>query len=69
MDQAVARAWAKPIRRFWVHTCSFDHPGALDFYRRSGFRAYAFAVEVADDPRLTGHLPRHAAPQVPRIQR
>jgi GNAT superfamily N-acetyltransferase len=69
MDQAIARAWAKPIRRFWVHTCSFDHPGALDFYRRSGFQPYAFAVEVADDPRLTGHLPRHAAPQVPLIER
>jgi GNAT superfamily N-acetyltransferase len=68
MDQAIGRAWVMPIRRFWVHTCSFDHPGALDFYRRSGFRAYAFAVEVADDPRLTGHLPKTAAPQVPLIE-
>jgi GNAT superfamily N-acetyltransferase len=68
MEQAIARAWARPIRRFWVHTCSFDHPGALDFYRRSGFRPYAFAVEVAPDPRLTGHLPRKAAPHVPLIE-
>jgi GNAT superfamily N-acetyltransferase len=68
MDRAIQCAWARPIRRFWVHTCSFDHPGALDFYRRSGFQPYAFAVEVADDPRLTGHLPKSAAPQVPLIE-
>ncbi len=68
MDQAIALAWARPIRRFWVHTCSFDHPSALAFYRRSGFRPYAFAVEVHDDPRLTGHLPRTAAPHIPLIE-
>jgi len=68
MDQAIALAWARPIRRFWVHTCSFDHPSALAFYRRSGFRPYAYAVEVHDDPRLTGHLPRTAAPHIPLIE-
>jgi GNAT superfamily N-acetyltransferase len=67
MDQAIARAWSQPIRRFWVHTCSFDHPGALAFYRRSGFRPYALAVEVLPDPRLSGLLPRSAAPHVPLL--
>jgi GNAT superfamily N-acetyltransferase len=67
MNRAIAKAWAKPIRRFWVHTCTFDHPGALGFYQASGFRPYAFAVEVMPDPRLTGHLPRSAAPHVPLI--
>lgn len=68
MDQAIAMAWTRPIRRFWVHTCSFDHPSALGFYRRSGFRPYAYAVEVHDDPRLTGHLPRTAAAHIPLIE-
>lgn len=68
MNEAVERAWAKPIRRFWVHTCTLDHPGALAFYLRSGFRAYAFQVEVQADPRLTGPLPREAAPQIPMIE-
>lgn len=68
MNQAIERAWARPIRRFWVHTCSFDHPAALPFYQRSGFRPYAIQVEVHRDPRLTGHLPRHASPQVPLIE-
>ncbi|HEX8664209.1 MAG TPA: GNAT family N-acetyltransferase [Beijerinckiaceae bacterium] len=65
IGQAVARAFARPIRRLFVHTCTLDHPGALAFYLRAGFRPYRRAVEIADDPRLTGHLPRDAAPQVP----
>jgi GNAT superfamily N-acetyltransferase len=67
MNRAIARAWARPIRRFWLHTCSLDSPAALDFYRRSGFVPYDRKVEVFDDPRLTGVLPRSAAPQIPMI--
>ena len=68
MDQAIARAFARPIRRLWVHTCTLDHPAALGFYLRSGFCAYERMVELADDPRITGHLPREAAPQIPLIE-
>lgn len=67
MNRAVALAWARPIRRFWLHTCTLDAPEALPFYVRSGFVPYARKVEVYDDPRLTGALPRTAAPQVPTI--
>lgn len=69
MNLAVERAWARPIRRFWVHTCTLDHPDALAFYLRSGFLAYARRVEVADDPRVTGLAPRSAAPHLPLIDR
>lgn len=68
MARALERAWRPGIGRFWVHTCQFDHPGALAFYIRSGFRPYAFAVEVFADPRLSGVLPRTAAPHVPLIE-
>jgi len=67
MDAAIDRAWARPIARLWVHTCTYDHPNALGFYRRSGFTPYQLMVEVHDDPRLTGHLPRQASPQVPLL--
>ena len=67
MNEAIDRAWARPIKRFWVHTCSLDHPAALDFYRRSGFKPYAFQVEVFPDPRLTGALPRDCARHVPLL--
>jgi GNAT superfamily N-acetyltransferase len=68
MNHAIERAWARPIERFWVHTCTLDHPDALDFYRRSGFVPYERRVEVMDDPRLTGLAPRSAAPHVPIIE-
>lgn len=67
MDQAIAKAWSRSIGRLWVHTCSFDHPGAVAFYTRSGFAPYAFMVEVHEDPRRTGQLPPTAAPHVPFI--
>lgn len=69
MCRAIDEAWARPIRRFWVHTCTSDHPKALGFYVRSGFVAYKMQVEIADDPRLAGHLPATAAPHVPLIRR
>ena len=67
MNRALGLAWSRPIRRFWVHTCTHDHPDALAFYIRSGFAPFRRHVEIADDPRLDGTLPRHAAPQVPIV--
>lgn len=65
--EAVRRAFAAPVPRVWLHTCTLDHPGALAFYMRAGFRPFRRALEVADDPRLTGRMPRDAAPNVPLI--
>ncbi len=67
MNRAITRAWSRDITRFWLHTCSMDSPDALPFYLRSGFVPYQRRVEVFPDPRLTGVLPRDAAPQIPRI--
>src|SRR5262249_58975307 len=36
MNRALQRAWAQPLTRLWVHTCSLDHPRALAFYQRCG---------------------------------
>lgn len=68
MNEALNRAWAEPITRMWLHTCTFDHPSALGFYQRSGFRPYQVMVEVHKDPRLTGHLPKDACPAAPVIE-
>ncbi len=68
MNRAIERAWSRSIGRFWVHTCTLDHPAALEFYLRSGFLAYARRVEVADDPRLTGVLPSTAGAGIPIIE-
>jgi GNAT superfamily N-acetyltransferase len=66
--QALQLAWHHRPRRFWVHTCTLDHPGALPFYQRAGFRPYRRAVEVADDPRLIGLAPRDSARWLPLIE-
>lgn len=68
MNRATDLAWARPIERFRVHTCTFDHHGALSFYVRSGFVPYRRQLEIAPDPRLTGVMPRSAAPQTPIIE-
>ncbi len=65
MNRAIATAFSMPIRRFWLHTCTLDHPGAVAFYRRSGFAPYRLAVEVTDDPRALGLVPRDAWPDLP----
>jgi GNAT superfamily N-acetyltransferase len=67
MNRAIEAAWARPIRRFWVHTCTFDHPSALAFYIRAGFVPFRRQIEIADDPRLDGTLAPDDAPHVPII--
>lgn len=67
MQAALARAWTAPIERLHLHTCTFDHPAALPFYLRSGFAPVATRVEITPDPRLSGLLPRDAAPHVPVV--
>jgi GNAT superfamily N-acetyltransferase len=54
LDWAIAAAWARGPRRFWVHTCTLDHPSALPMYERAGFRPFKREVELADDPRAFG---------------
>jgi GNAT superfamily N-acetyltransferase len=68
MNRAIERAWSQPIHRFWVHTCTLDHPGAPAFYMRSGFAPFRRQVEVADDPRLVGLAAPETAAHVPLIR-
>lgn len=68
MAMALQAGWSEPgVERLWVHTCTLDGPGALAFYIKSGFTPYQRQVETFTDPRLTGLIPRDAAPQIPII--
>jgi GNAT superfamily N-acetyltransferase len=58
LNAAIEQAWSRPIERFWVHTCTFDHPRALPLYQRAGFIVYARRQVSFDDPRESGILPR-----------
>ncbi|MBA3976118.1 MAG: GNAT family N-acetyltransferase [Candidatus Solibacter sp.] len=68
LKEGIRRAWRDRPRRFWLHTCTLDHPAALGFYIRHGFSPYARGIEVSPDPRLTGALPREAGPGIPLIE-
>ncbi|WP_299722366.1 GNAT family N-acetyltransferase [uncultured Tateyamaria sp.] len=67
MDRAVEHAFAAPIERFHVHTCSIDSPQALSFYQRSGFVPVMQKIEIDDDPRVAHGYDRSLAPHVPII--
>ena len=68
MNRALELAWSRQVSRVWVHTCTLDHPSALAFYQRSGFRPFRRQIEIADDPRLDGTAQRGAARHVPIIE-
>jgi len=65
MNHAIKSAWAEPINRLHVHTCTADHPAALGFYQRSGFVTVRQQIDIEDDPRLTGLMPRNSGPHIP----
>lgn len=67
IDRAIEAAWSHPIARMWVHTCTLDQPGIVQFYERAGFTAYKRQVEVFSDPRLLGLTARTAAAHVPLL--
>ena len=67
MANAIDIAWSKPIKRFWLHTCTSDHPNALPFYIRAGFSPFRRQIEIIDDPRLTGTVSARSALHIPMI--
>jgi len=40
LDSAIENAFAWDARRVWVHTCTYDHPNALNNYLQSGFKIF-----------------------------
>ena len=67
MSLALAMMWRPGVALVRVNTCTLDHPSALNFYRAQGFEAVKRTIETFPDPRLTGLLPRDAAPQMPLL--
>lgn len=65
LEHGLALEWGHHPGRIWLHTCTWDHPKALEFYIKAGFVPYKRGLEIADDPRVVGVLPRDAAPDIP----
>jgi GNAT superfamily N-acetyltransferase len=57
LDWAIRRGWLGKTERVWLHTCQFDHAGALAVYRRAGFSPYAERIEM--QPYADEFLGRH----------
>ncbi|ETW92987.1 MAG: acetyltransferase [Candidatus Entotheonella factor] len=50
LTAAIERAWQKDASRVWVHTCTLDHPNALENYQRRGFQIYKEEVTYEEFP-------------------
>ena len=40
LNWVVQKVWQSQPKRFWLHTCTLDHPAALKTYQQAGFRLY-----------------------------
>jgi len=48
LEDAIEKAWQLGGKRVWLHTCSLDHPRALDNYLARGFKVFK-EESVKDD--------------------
>lgn len=40
LNWVIREVWSHNPERFWLHTCTFDHPAALKLYQKSGFQIF-----------------------------
>ncbi|PWJ39299.1 GNAT family N-acetyltransferase [Sediminitomix flava] len=46
LSEALKKAWEwEGAKRVWVHTCSLDHPSALNNYKARGMKLYKTEIE------------------------
>jgi GNAT superfamily N-acetyltransferase len=45
LQWTIDKAWSYQPRRFWLHTCTKDHPAALPNYLKAGFAIYKEEVK------------------------
>jgi len=54
LEWIITKAWSYNPQRFWLHTCTLDHPKALAIYQQAGFVPYKREEKTVDDPRALG---------------
>ncbi|MDB4637637.1 GNAT family N-acetyltransferase [Planctomycetaceae bacterium] len=40
LNWVIDTVWSRTPERFWLHTCTFDHPAALGMYQKAGFQIF-----------------------------
>ena len=48
LQWAIDQAWRYSPKRFWLHTCTKDHPAALPNYLKAGFSIYKEEIKDSD---------------------
>jgi len=49
LQWTIDKAWSYSPRRFWLHTCTKDHPAALPSYLKAGFAIYKEGINEKED--------------------
>ncbi len=63
LSRAINSAWEwRGTKRVWVHTCTLDHPSALQNYKARGLEVYR--VETAIYSRVKGRTPTSLTPEL-----
>lgn len=52
LNWIIDKVWSYHPQRFWLHTCTLDHPKALAVYQQAGFVPYKDEEKIIDDPRV-----------------
>ena len=62
LEAIIDIAWSYHPNRFWLHTCTLDHPSALPNYQRRGFSPFEQKTRKVIDPRRVGYMPAEVGP-------
>ena len=62
LEAVIDIAWSYHPNRFWLHTCTLDHPSALPNYQRRGFTPFNQITRKVMDPRRVGYMPVNVGP-------
>jgi GNAT superfamily N-acetyltransferase len=49
LQWTIDKAWSYKPRRFWLHTCTKDHPAAQPNYLKAGFTIYQERINEKED--------------------
>lgn len=69
LQQILFRLWQMQPDRVHLSSCGLDHPKAITFYEKAGFRVYRTAMGEFKDYRYSDFYHLEDAPEIPHGQR
>ena len=65
LNNIIQVTWSNNIKRMWLSTCGMDHPQAISFYEKSGFKIIKTKFSEFKDYRFSDFYSLSDAPQIP----